>query len=94
MLIVVFFFGGWLWRSNPLLIDPWAVSAGLKAGAIPGPTVTLMAALLPVAMLTCLFVLVVCLLFAFVAFSNERKQIAIIRRLTLHLGAPEGRKPE
>jgi hypothetical protein len=93
LLLVVFLFGGWLWLSNPFLIDPWAVSAGLKAGVIPASTVALMAALLPVAMLTSLFVLVVCLLFAFVALSNERKQIAIIQRLALHQDAPEGRRP-
>lgn len=80
-LAMVFVLAGWLWFSKPLLINPWAVFSGLETDSIPETTSTLMAAMLPVLMLTCLFVLVVCLVFFFAAFSNERKHLAIIHRL-------------
>jgi hypothetical protein len=41
-----------------------------------------MAGMLPLVMLTCLSLLVVALVLSFAAFSNERRHIAIIRRLT------------
>ncbi len=71
----------WLWVTRPLFINPWAVFAGLRDGSIPGSMITLMAAMLPVVVLACLFVLAVCLLFCFAAFANERKHLEIIRRL-------------
>jgi hypothetical protein len=72
----------WLWISTPLLINPWAVFAGLSSKSIPGATLMLMASFLPVVVLACLLILASAVLLAFVAFSNERKHIAIIRRLT------------
>lgn len=84
----VFCLAGWLWFTRPWLVNPWAVFSGLEAGSIPGPTVLLMAAMLPVVVLACLFVLVVCLIFGFTAFSNERKHLEIIRRLNAALEKP------
>ncbi len=84
--IVILVFAGWLWLSNPYLINPWAVFAEINSGSIPHSTLTLMAAILPVVMITCLFILIIGLVFSFVAFSNERKHIAIIRRLNAHQG--------
>jgi hypothetical protein len=81
-LAIVFVLAGWLWLSRPFLINPWAVFSAIDSESIPETTVILMAAMLPIVMLTCFFILVVCLAFFFVAFSNERKHIAIIRRLT------------
>jgi hypothetical protein len=78
----------WLWFTRPWLVNPWAVFSGLEAGLIPGPTILLMAAMLPVVVLTSLFVLVVCLLYCFAAFSNERKHLEIIRRLNAALETP------
>jgi len=88
---MVFALAGWLWLSMPFLINPWAVFSGIDTDSIPETTAILMTAMLPVVMLTCLFVLVVCLLFFFAAFSNERKHIAIIHRLT---AAQSGLKDE
>jgi hypothetical protein len=82
MLAVVLGFGAWLWFSNPLLINPWAVLSGLDSDSIEATTITLMAGMLPLVMLTCLFLLVVALVLSFAAFANERRHIAIIRRLT------------
>ena len=88
-LATVLVFAGWLWFSNPLLINPWAVLSGLESGSIPDTTLALMAALLPVTMLTCLFVIIAGLILSFIAFSNERKHIAIIRSLTFDQVGPE-----
>jgi hypothetical protein len=82
MLVLIFAFAAWLWFSNPLLINPWAVLSGLDSNTIEDTTLTLMAGMLPLVMLTCLFLLVVALVLSFAAFSNERRHIAVIRRLT------------
>ena len=79
----------WLWFTRPWLVNPWAVFSGLEAGLIPGPTILLMAAMLPVVVLASLFVLVVCLLYCFAAFSNERRHLEIIGRLNAALAAPD-----
>jgi hypothetical protein len=81
MLIVVLCLAGWLFWRNPLLVNPWVVLTRLEAGSIPDSTLLLMAGLLPIAMLLCLAIVLVTLLFAFVALSNERKYISIIHRL-------------
>ncbi len=67
-----------------MLINPWAVLSRLEADSLPDSTITMMAALLPVVMLTCVVVLAAALVLFSVAFSNERKHIAIIHRLTEH----------
>ena len=81
-LIVVCGLAVWLWFSTPLLINPWAVISGLRTESIPESTLSLMAAMLPVVSVACLFVLVVVLLLSFAAFSNEKKLITVIERLT------------
>jgi hypothetical protein len=65
----------------------------LKAGSIPDSTTTLMAVMLPVVFLACMFVLLGLIAFSFVAFSNERKHLEIIHRLG-GLGADPERKGE
>lgn len=81
MLVGLLVLAGWLLFTRPMLINPWAVLSGLEAGTIPDSTLAVMAALLGV-MLTCLFVVGVVLILFSVAFSNEKKHIAIIRRMT------------
>lgn len=71
----------WLWISRPLLVDPWLVVSRLAASAIPESTITLMVAMLPVVFLGCIGVMLSLIAFIFVALSNERKHIDIIRRL-------------
>lgn len=71
----------WLWLSAPVLVDPWFVLDGLESGAFSEGTIRLMAAMLPVVVLLCLLVVLVSLLLAFAVFSNERRLIALIRRL-------------
>lgn len=82
MLLGVLVFAAWVWISRPLLINPWAVMGGLESGAIPDATLSLLAGLLPVVMISCLFVLMVGIGLAFAAFGNERRLIGIIERLS------------
>lgn len=71
----------WLFRTAPLLINPWEVISRLKAGQVPQSTLSLMAMMLPVAMLMCLAILCILLALTFVALANERRHIRIIDRL-------------
>lgn len=80
-LAAVFLFIGWLWVTKPLLINPWAVFSALEANSIPESSIALMAALLPIVMLACLFTLVFSLALYFAVFLNERKLLGIIARL-------------
>lgn len=75
-------FGAWLYFTRPLLINPFYVFSRLQEGSIPASSMKLMAAMLPVAILLCLVLVLTIVLFAFVAFANERKYQAIIRHLS------------
>ena len=94
LLAAVFLLAAWLWISSPLLVNPWAVFEALAADSMPKGTVSAMAAMLPVAMLACLVILVAFVLLFFVAFSNEKRHIGIIRRLTRQPEAGGERRPE
>ena len=71
----------WLWISRPLLVNPWEVLSRLKSASIQDSTMTLMAAMLPIVFLACIFLLLALIAICFLAFSNERKHLAIIQRL-------------
>lgn len=82
LLAAVVLLAGWLFWSSPLLINPLYVFNRLEAEAIETPTLLLMAGILPIVMLMCIFILVSVLLISFSAFSNERKLIDIVTRLS------------
>ncbi|GAA3531180.1 hypothetical protein [Zobellella aerophila] len=69
----------WLWVKVPYMVNPWVVAAGLKTGTLPESTLVLMAAMLPIMMLTFLVFAVAVVLLAFAAVSNERKLIGFIQ---------------
>lgn len=71
--------GLWLFLSKPLLSNPFVVMTLLKNNAISESTMVLMAAMLPVAVLMCIALAVAVVLFAFAAFSNEKKYLQIIQ---------------
>ena len=75
-------FCGWLVWKQPLLIDAPGVWARLERHAISSSTLAMMAAMLPVVVALCLLLAAALLGFVFVAFSNEKKHIETIRRLT------------
>lgn len=72
----------WMWITVPYLVNPWAVSAGLESGALADSTISIMAAMLPIVMLSFLTFGAAAIVLAFVAFSNERRLIQIIWRLS------------
>jgi len=73
--------GAWLFVTRPLLADPFTVLARLDAGSIPPSMLTLMAGLLPVVVLLCLVLAAAIVLLVYAAMVNERRHLAIIRRL-------------
>jgi len=81
LIVVELGLAGWLLWKHPLLINPQAVSAKLRAGAIPDSTLSLMAAFLPFIMIACLGLLAVLILFSFLALVNEKKHLMIIQSL-------------
>ncbi len=87
LLAVIGCFTAWLFWKNPLLVNPNTVLARMEARSIPGSTMSVMVGLLPVVSLMCLFLVVVMVLFVFMAFANEKKYLAIIERLAA-LGTP------
>ncbi|MBD3797596.1 MAG: hypothetical protein IE887_07630 [Campylobacterales bacterium] len=80
MLTMLFGLIIWLFLSNPLLINPFVVLTRLNNDSIPDSTITLMADMLPVAVLMCIVLTVTVVLFAFITFSNEKKYLTIIQR--------------
>jgi len=75
-------FCGWLVWKQPLLIDAPGVWARLEQQAISSSTLLTMAAMLPVVVGLCLLLAAAFIVFMFVGLSNEKKLIAMIRRLT------------
>ena len=71
--------GLWLWFDVPQLVNPWHVVALIEAEELDAATALLMAAMLPVMSLALLTLLLVGLVLAFVAFSNERRLLRIVR---------------
>jgi hypothetical protein len=80
-----------LFYRSPLLVNPWEVASRIKADTVAVPTLTLMAALLPVVFLSCFVLLVALVLFQFAAMANERRLLRIIAALD---DAARGEKPE
>ena len=81
ILALLFVLSIWLWIEVPHMINPWAVSASLKQGILAESTASLMAAILPVIMLTLLIFAGIVVILAFVAFANEHRLIRLVRRL-------------
>lgn len=94
LLCLVLGFGRYLFLFKPLFSNPFAVMSRLDSNSIPSSTLTLMAGLLPIAVLTTLFLLVVIVLFCFAAFANEKKYITLVRRMTVLVDVQSPSKPE
>lgn len=70
----------WLWIRAPLMINPWETAGRIEDESLDASTGMLMAAMLPVTMIGLFLCLVSIIVFAYVAFANERRLIDIIRR--------------
>ena len=80
MLVLIASFVVWLVVTKPLLANPFFVMSEIERGTIEQSTLTLMAGLLPMTILVALFVCIATVVFAFVAFSNERKYLALLEK--------------
>lgn len=87
MLVLLTGLGIWLFLNKPLLANPFEVMARLQSDSIPESTMVVMAGLLPIGVLTCLFLAAAVLVFAYTAFANEKKYLRILERCTLQ---PDG----
>jgi len=77
---LTFLIGWMLWRS-PLLVNPIGALNAIRDGTIKPESLQLMAGMLPFAMITIFVLLVAMILFVYAALSNEKRHLAIIRRL-------------
>ena len=75
-------FAAWLWLAVPLMINPWAAVEAIRAEQVEQSTLIVMAVMLPILMLACLGVLVVAIGLFFVAFTNEKKLIRMVDKLS------------
>lgn len=80
LLVMLIGLGAWLFFSRPLLANPFETMTLLKSHSIPASTLTVMAAILPVVVLMCIFLAVINVLYVFAAFSSEKQYLAIIQR--------------
>ena len=70
----------WLGMRAPLMINPWEAAGRIEDESLNAFLGLLMAAMLPVTMIGLFLCLVSIIVFAYVAFANERRLIDIIRR--------------
>lgn len=80
LLLLIVAFTAWLWFTVPYFVNPWAVFAALKSGTVPDSTLGVMAAMLPVVMLTLLAFAALMVFLMFVTLFNERRLIRFIQR--------------
>ncbi len=83
----------YLFLKTPLLVNPASVMEALGAGTLEGPTLTTMAALLPIAMLMAIGAVTFMLLYCCVAMRNERRLIAAIDELVREDLSPQDPLP-
>ena len=81
LLVLVTGLGIWLFLYRPLLANPFVVLSSLGNQSLEVSNLTLMAAMLPIVVLTCLVLTLVMVIFTFAALRNEKKHIAVIQRL-------------
>lgn len=74
----------WLFLTRPFMANPFFVLSNLTNAALPESDAILIMAMLPIVFLMCMFLAISVVLFAFAAFRNEKKHIAIIKRLVEH----------
>ncbi len=72
---------GALFWFVPLLANPFTVLTRLQDDSIPQSTMALSTALLPIVVLTCLFLTMAIVLFIFAAFANERTYLSIVQKV-------------
>lgn len=81
LLLLWFSSVAWLVYCCPLVFNPWVALARMKAGTYELATLQLSSVLLPIVSLLCLGIVLVIILFLFVAFQHERQYLGIIAGL-------------
>lgn len=92
LLALVASFLVWLVIAQPHLANPFFVMSEIERGAIAQSTLTLMAGMLPVAVLAALFVCLATVVLAYAAFSNERRYLALLEKCCS--GSASGELPQ
>ncbi|HRZ83215.1 MAG TPA: hypothetical protein P5069_12205 [Candidatus Hydrogenedentes bacterium] len=69
---------GWLLSTKPLFANPLHVAERVRADTLAPGTQALMAAMLPVMVQLCMLLALAVVVFAFAAWSNERKCLELI----------------
>lgn len=67
-----------VYANSPLLIDPFEVISRLESGSMEQPSLEMMAAFMPIMLITVLFLLLVLVAIMYAAFSNERRYLEIL----------------
>lgn len=70
----------WLWFSSPLLINPWAVFDALEKNTLAQSTLVVMAAMLPILMLSLVVFMVVIVALLFQVMAREKRLIRLIEK--------------
>jgi len=86
LLCLVIGLGVWLFLFRPFLANPFLVFSRLNSHSIGASDLALMAAMLPIMVLMCIVLAIAIVLFAFVALRNEKRHMAVIRRLVSSTG--------
>lgn len=94
LLGLVISLGVWLFLTKPLLANPFIVLSRLKSDSIPASTLTLMAGLLPIAVLMCMALVITIVLFAFASFTNEKKYLAMVQQILDQTSIPHRSESE
>jgi len=76
----------WLFYQAPMFVNPFTVMSRMEANAIEASTLGLMAGMLPVVVWMCFLLLFILIVFAFTAFSREKKLLRIIDALSAQGG--------
>jgi len=81
-LVTIVAFGLWAYWYQPLLANPFEVARRLDAGELDGTTVSLMAVMLPIAMLVSIALTAAVVGLCWAWLSNEKRYMRIIDSLT------------
>ncbi len=73
--------GVWMFLFQPGLANPFFVIERIGSDSLPAGDLALMAAMLPILVLTCLALAVVMIIFGFAGIRNEGRLLAVIQRL-------------
>lgn len=78
LLAALVLFSAWLYVRTPLLINPVEIVRRIEGGGVDSATLLTLAGLVPVLLLSCIFLLFVLIAFGFAKFRTESKYLALL----------------